>query len=396
MFGQRVSWHENLSGDLAIGNLTRRRTTIGEGAGAIVTDVQLSFTGAAPHAVKTAGASTYGYDVKGNRRSSFDAATGVSTSIAYTSFNLPSSITRGTETSTFVYDTAHGRVAKKHSNGDSTYYVSNLYEKRTVAGAVAHAFKIYAEGRAVAQSNWTTNGAGGQATELVYLHDDHLGTVESITDATGTVVERRKYEPFGEARSPLNPAVAKAPSVDGSGVRLGFTEHEEDAETSLVNMRGRLYDPKTASFVSPDPYIPAPILGQSYNRYSYVFNSPLNFVDPSGFSGLSLTSRGGVAFYDGRNAWGYEVIDITAPEADWRGLSGGGTSFTGSIASEISSSISRSFSIQAGILRAKMDMVGGITDAVTEPLFFYNLVTAVRTTYEREGLSEAVNLFNPV
>ncbi|WP_223752231.1 RHS repeat-associated core domain-containing protein [Myxococcus sp. XM-1-1-1] len=387
----------------AIGNLTRRRTTIGEGAGASVTDVQSSFAGAAPHAVKTVGASTYGYDVKGNRRSSFDAATGVSTSIDYTSFNLPTSITRGTGTSTFVYDTAHGRVAKKHSNGDSTYYVSNLYEKRTVSGAVTHAFKIYAEGRAVAQANWTGNGVGGLATEMVYLHDDHLGTVESITDSMGTVVERRKYEPFGEARSPLNPAVAKAPSVGGPGVRLGFTEHEEDAETNFVNMRGRLYDPKTASFVSPDPYIQAPILGQSYNRYSYVFNSPLNFVDPSGFSGITLTSRGdGVAYWDGvsPSAWGSETMDIMGPESDWLGLSGGGASFTGSmigsIASEISLSISRSFSVQVGTFRAKMDMVGGIADAATDPAFFYNVVTAVRTTYEKEGLSEAVNLFNPV
>ncbi|WP_342379316.1 FG-GAP-like repeat-containing protein [Myxococcus stipitatus] len=384
----------------AISNLTRRRTTIGEGSGAIVTDVQSSFAGAAPHAVKAVGASTYNYDVKGNRRSSFDAATGVSTSIDYTSFNLPSSITRGTGTSTFAYDTAHGRVAKKHSNGDSTYYVSNLYEKRTVSGVVSHAFKVYVEGRAVAQANWTGNGAGGVATEWVYLHDDHLGTVESITDATGAVVERRKYEPFGEARSPLNPAMAKAPSVGGPGVRFGFTEHEEDAETGLVNMRGRLYDPKTASFLSPDPYVQAPILGQSYNRYSYVFNNPLNFVDPSGFSGLSLTSQGGVAFYDGQRAWGFEVIDITAPEADWLGLSGGWASFTGSmigsIASEISAGIGRGLSVQAGIHRAKMDMVGALTNTVTEPLFFYNLVTTARITYEKEGLSEAVNLFNPV
>lgn len=385
----------------AIGNLTRRRTTIGEGAGAVVTDVQSSFTGAAPHAVKAVGASTYGYDVKGNRRSSFDAATGVSTSIDYTSFNLPSSITQGTGTSTFVYDTAHGRVAKKHSSGDSTYYVSNLYEKRTVSGAVAHAFKVYAEGRAVAQVSWAGNGAGGPATELVYLHDDHLGTVESITDATGTVVERRKYEPFGEARSPLNPAVAKSPSVGDPRVRLGFTEHEEDAETSLVNMRGRLYDPKTASFVSPDPYVQAPILGQSYNRYSYVLNSPLNFVDPSGFSGLSLTSQGGVAFYDGSRAWGYEDIDVMAPEAGWLGLSGGWTSFTGSmigsIASEVNSSVSRSIGMHVGMFRAKMDMVGGILDAVSDPAsFLINTVMTAHSVYEKEGLLEAVNLFNPV
>jgi RHS repeat-associated protein len=68
---------------------------------------------------------------------------------------------------------------------------------------------------------------------------------------------------------------------------LGFTEREADSETGLVNMLGRLYDPKIGRFVSPDPLIGDPLSSQSYNRYSYVDNNPLRWTDPTGFQCFS-------------------------------------------------------------------------------------------------------------
>lgn len=35
-------------------------------------------------------------------------------------------------------------------------------------------------------------------------------------------------------------------------------------------------------FLSPDPYIQEPLNTQSYNRYSYVWNNPLSYTDPTG------------------------------------------------------------------------------------------------------------------
>ena len=47
-------------------------------------------------------------------------------------------------------------------------------------------------------------------------------------------------------------------------------------------MNGRVYDPLTAQFFSPDPHIQAPDYWLNYNRYSYCLNNPLVYVDPDG------------------------------------------------------------------------------------------------------------------
>jgi hypothetical protein len=47
-------------------------------------------------------------------------------------------------------------------------------------------------------------------------------------------------------------------------------------------MNGRIYDPVIGRFIQPDNFIQSPEFLQNFNRYSYVFNNPLKFTDPSG------------------------------------------------------------------------------------------------------------------
>lgn len=63
----------------------------------------------------------------------------------------------------------------------------------------------------------------------------------------------------------------------------GFTGHEHLESVGLIDMNGRVFDPTVARFVSADPNVPDPFDTQSFNRYSYVDNDPLNWVDPSGY-----------------------------------------------------------------------------------------------------------------
>lgn len=52
---------------------------------------------------------------------------------------------------------------------------------------------------------------------------------------------------------------------------------------ALNHMNGRVYDPTIGRFLSPDPLVQAPNNTQSYNRYSYVWNNPLSYTDPTGY-----------------------------------------------------------------------------------------------------------------
>nr|WP_158118476.1 RHS repeat-associated core domain-containing protein [Vibrio cidicii] len=64
---------------------------------------------------------------------------------------------------------------------------------------------------------------------------------------------------------------------------MGFTGHEMLDDMGLIHMNGRVYDPTLARFLSADPYIQDKWFGtQAFNRYSYVQNNPLSYVDPTG------------------------------------------------------------------------------------------------------------------
>jgi len=75
---------------------------------------------------------------------------------------------------------------------------------------------------------------------------------------------------------PLNPTT---PAL----TRIGFTGQEQDGDMGLTDMKGRIYDPLAGRFMSADPIMQAPFWSQGLNRYSYVFNNPVNYTDPSGF-----------------------------------------------------------------------------------------------------------------
>jgi len=68
--------------------------------------------------------------------------------------------------------------------------------------------------------------------------------------------------------------------------KRGFTDHEQLDEVEIIHMNGRIYDPRLGRFLNADPIVQAPFYSQSYNRYAYTFNSPLSFVDPSGFGAI--------------------------------------------------------------------------------------------------------------
>ena len=51
---------------------------------------------------------------------------------------------------------------------------------------------------------------------------------------------------------------------------------------SLYHYQARWYSPVLGRFLSPDPIVPQPGNPQAFNRYSYVYNNPLKYIDNSG------------------------------------------------------------------------------------------------------------------
>ena len=115
--------------------------------------------------------------------------------------------------------------------------------------------------------------------EIFYVHKDHLGSWCLITDADGKIVQKTSYDAWG------NPRSDDTWSGGYNGEMLcdrGFTGHEHLLSFGIINMNGRAYDPLLSMMMSPDNYIQSPDFSQNYNRYSYCFNNPLSYSDPSG------------------------------------------------------------------------------------------------------------------
>jgi len=63
---------------------------------------------------------------------------------------------------------------------------------------------------------------------------------------------------------------------------LGFTGHVNDADTGLVYMQQRYYDPIAGRFLSVDPIATDANTGSGFNLYEYANNNPYRYTDPDG------------------------------------------------------------------------------------------------------------------
>ncbi len=119
------------------------------------------------------------------------------------------------------------------------------------------------------------------SNNLYYIHTDYLGSIMALTNQYGAIAESYFYDAWGRRKNPDNynqPDTRTSLLID-----RGFTGHEHLDNVGLINMNGRLYDPLLGRMLSPDIFVQNSSFTQSFNRYSYCWNNPLRYTDPSGY-----------------------------------------------------------------------------------------------------------------
>jgi RHS repeat-associated protein len=213
---------------------------------------------AGPGAPRAWGNASYAYDANGN-------VTGRGGDGFY--FDLGNRMQLANGKASYLYDGLGRRVIANFAGGGRMlqYYSASgqlLFRQRQNGSSVQNIRHIHLGGKEIAESD-TSYGT-------TFMHTDALGSPVAITNASGGLVSRTRYEAYGSTAAGTVP----------TGV--GFTGHANDADTGLVYMQQRYYDPIASRFLSIDPVTTDANTGKGFNVYAYVNNNPYGARDPDG------------------------------------------------------------------------------------------------------------------
>jgi RHS repeat-associated protein len=256
------------------------------------------------------GTYNYQYDPEGNRQSRTNIVTQAVDEYTWDYRNRLTGIVSKTsstgtitQTVSYEYDVDDQRVSK-------TVTSTTLNAGTSATGSTTE--KYYLDGNQIA---FVTDGSGNRTDHylyglnvdqvlaqdspagMVWALADRLGSIDTLTDGEGVVVDKRTFDSFGRVLSESNPLVS---------FRYGYTGRELDLESGLNYYRARYYDPNVGRFISVDPM---GFGAGDTNLYRYVGNSSTNATDPTGlysfddfgrdaYGGLENTDRFVAGFAD--------------------------------------------------------------------------------------------------
>ena len=120
----------------------------------------------------------------------------------------------------------------------------------------------------------TVYTAANPAAPVYWMHSDWLGSVRLASSPGQTTLADQAYAPFGEDYA-----------VYFHGGSHDFTGQTQDVTSGLYDFTFRQYSPSQGRWLVPDPAGRAAVditNPQTWNRYAYLSNNPLNKVDPKG------------------------------------------------------------------------------------------------------------------
>jgi RHS repeat-associated protein len=249
---------------------------------------------------------TFGYDRFGNRIN-FTQQGG----IANPQPTIDANTNRFSSGQNFTYD-KNGNLITDPQNREFTFNGENKQTKVIQSGQIKGEYFYDGEGKRVKKKVYDN---GVLSEEIVFVYDgmgklvaeystaqpaqnpttnytitDQLDSPRVITDSNGNVTSRRDFMPFGEELTPdeQNRTTNRKYNT-GDNIRQKFTGYQKDTETNLDFAEARMYENRHGRFTAVDPLLASGHSAnpQTFNRYVYVGNDPINITDPLGLDWYS-------------------------------------------------------------------------------------------------------------
>ncbi len=201
------------------------------------------------------GTRNYSYDANGNTTDNTDRQ------FTYGNNNrLKEAQIAGSPLASYTYN-GRGERVKKTGTETMLYYYDQSGQLIAELDTLGNTLReyIYVDGQPLA---YVTNGS------VNFIHVDHLGTPQVISDASQQVVWQADYEPFGQVNI----------TTETVTNNLRFAGQYFDAETGLHHNGTRDYSTEIGRYFQSD------LIGLSggINTYTYVLGNPIKYIDPEG------------------------------------------------------------------------------------------------------------------
>jgi RHS repeat-associated protein len=219
---------------------------------------------------------------------------------------------------TYTYD-ATGQQATASGNGLQMFYDGDglrVKKVETVANVTSTTYYVRSSvlgGQVVADVDASGNRLrgyvymGGQLlamqdqsnSRVLWVHEDPVTKGKRTTNSSGAVVNGVEMDPWGSEVSSFSQSSGLQPHK--------YTTYERDGNNADEAM-ARRYDRRWSRFSQPDPSDGSYEMAdpQSLNRYAYVLNDPVHYVDPSGLK-ISQYNWLGQAL----NWWAAGCLDVS-------------------------------------------------------------------------------------
>jgi RHS repeat-associated protein len=281
------NWGETYTYD-GYGNLTQMSPSGTAGAPALSVTVALDANGNPTNRISATGV---GYDNNGNQTAGFGGL-----SLTYDAANRLSAV-GGSQSAAYAYGPDNRRIYHRDANNNETIYFYG------------------ADGKKLATYTCTvTYGAMDQITIQLTQQSQNLYFLGKLIVAEGNGVSTDR---LGSVRNGQTGYEAQYPYgveyTTTANDREKYATYTRDSVTGLDYAVNRYYSSQWGRFLSPDPYRSNsggpgdPADPQSWNRYTYTRNDPVNRLDPTGLNDCE------------------DEIDCMGGGIDWGDPNGGGS-----------------------------------------------------------------------